>query len=78
MNSDAKEVFLNYFGAVDRLYLGLAVTLFVLAALVWIYITIKAFRDRSEEKNKDDMSVFMVVLRGLVMLLFLVAIFMFS
>lgn len=36
MNSDAKEVFLSYFGAVDRLYLGLAVTLFVLAALVWI------------------------------------------
>lgn len=78
MNTDAKEVFLSYFGAVDRLHLGLVVTLFVLAALVWIFITIKAFKDRSEEKQKDDMSVFVVVLRGLVMLLFLVAIFMSS
>lgn len=78
MNSDAKEVFLSYFGAVDRLHLGLAVALFVLAALVWIYITIKAFKDRSEDSDNDELSVFGVVLRGLVMLLFLVAIFMSS
>ena len=77
MNSDAKDVFLSYFGAVDRLHLGLAVALFLVVALVWIYITIKAFKDRSED-NDDELSVFGVVLRGLVMLLFLVAIFMSS
>lgn len=76
MNAAAKEVFIAYFGSPDVLYTVLAGFLFLVIGLSWMIITIKAFKNRSEEINKDDVGVLWIVLRGLFLLLLLVAVFM--
>lgn len=76
MNPAAKEVFTAYFGSPYALYTVLAVMLFVVFGIAWMIITIKAFKDRSEDSHKDDVVVLWVVLRGLFLLLLLVAVFM--
>lgn len=76
MNTAAKEVFTAYFGSPDSLYAVLAVMLFVVFVIAWMIIIIKAFKDRSEDRNKDDVALLWVVLRGLFLLLLLVAVFM--
>lgn len=76
MNAAARDVFVAYFGSPLALYSGLAVLLFFMLGLTWMIITIKAFKDRSEDRNKDDVGVLWIVLRGLFLLLLLVAVFM--
>lgn len=77
MNAAAKDVFMVYFGSPLALYTALAVLLFVVLALSWMIITIKAFKQRSEDRNKDDVGVLWIVLRGLFLLLLIVAVFMY-
>lgn len=77
MNAAAKEVFGLYFGSPLALYTALAVLLFLVLALSWMYLTIKAFKQRSEDRDKDDVGVLWIVLRGLLLLLLLVAVFMY-
>ena len=76
MNAAAKEVFVAYFGSPDVLYTILAGFLFLVMALAWIIIIIKAFKNRSEDRDKDDVGVLWIVLRGLFLLLLLIAVFM--
>lgn len=76
MSSAARDVFIAYFGSPYALYTVLAVILFALLGLSWMFLTIKAFKQRSDDRNKDDVGVLWVVLRGLFLLLLLVAVFM--
>jgi len=76
MNTAATDVFIAYFGSPYALYTLLAGFLFLVIGLSWMIITIKAFKNRSEERNKDDVGVLWIVLRGLFLLLLLVAVFM--
>ena len=76
MNPATKSVFIAYFGSPDSLYAVLAVMLFVVLGIAWMTITMKAFKDRSNARNKDDVALLWVVLRGLFLLLLLVAVFM--
>jgi hypothetical protein len=77
MNAAARDVFMVYFGSPLVLYTTLAVLLFVVLALSWMIITIKAFKQRSEDRDKDDVGVLWIVLRGLLLLLLIVAVFMY-
>jgi uncharacterized PurR-regulated membrane protein YhhQ (DUF165 family) len=76
MNAAATDIFTAYFGSPYALYTILAGFLFLVIGLSWMFITIKAFKNRSEDRNKDDVGVAWVVLRGLLLLLLLVAVFM--
>lgn len=76
MNPATKNVFIAYFGSPDSLYAVLAVMLFVVLGIAWMTITMKAFKDRSNARTKDDVALLWVVLRGLFLLLLLVAVFM--
>lgn len=77
MNAAARDVFMVYFGSPVLLSTALAVLLFVVLALSWMIITIKAFKQRSEDRDKDDVGVLWIVLRGLLLLLLMVAVFMY-
>ena len=76
MNAAATDIFTAYFGSPYALYTILAGFLVLVIGLAWMFITIKAFKNRSEDRNKDDVRLLWVVLRGLFLLLLLVALFM--
>lgn len=75
MNPDAVEVFTAYFGDPHRLYMVFAVLLFVVLGFTWMMITTKAMKERSTDRDVDDASVLGVVLRGLMLLLIMTAVF---
>jgi predicted permease len=76
MSSSAISVFTAYFGSPYLLYSVLAVMLFFVLGLSWMMLTMKAWKDRNDARNKDDVAVLWIVLRGLFLLLLLVAVFM--
>ncbi len=78
MSKDAQSVFLEYFGSINLLHDGLAWLLFFLVGAAWMIITVKRFKERVKDKDDDGSDVFSVMVRGLVMLLIVVAFVMFS
>lgn len=76
MNQDSINVFTSYFGSPATAYMAFAITLFVAIGITWMIIIIKSWKDRHNSRVKDDVRVLRVVIRGLVMLLVLVAFFM--
>jgi hypothetical protein len=73
MNKDAQSVFLEYFGSASYLHDGLGFLLFVVTGIAWMIITVKKFKEGVEKKQNDGSNVFSVMVRGLAMLLILVA-----
>lgn len=77
MTPDAVAVFTEYFGQPKRLYLAMAVMLFIVLGISWIIITIKAFKERNTDRRSraDDAYVISVILRGLALLLIVTLVF---
>jgi ABC-type arginine transport system permease subunit len=77
MTPDAVGVFTEYFGQPARLYLAMAVMLFMTLGIAWIMITIKAFKERNTDRRNraDDAYVITVILRGLALLLIITLVF---
>ncbi len=73
MNKDAQSVFLEYFGSANLLHDGLGLLLFAVTGIAWMIITVKKFKEGVEKKQNDGSDVFSVIVRGLAMLLILVA-----
>ncbi len=78
MNKDAKVVFTEYFGSISYLHDGLAFLLLLAAGIAWMIITAKKFNEGIQEQKNDGSDVFSVMVRGLAMLLILVAFLMSS
>lgn len=76
MNSDSVELFTAYFGTPADTHLAFVLFLFLAGGLTWIIIIIKAFKERGKDRTKDDVRVLWVILRGLCMLLLLIAFLM--
>lgn len=76
MNQDSVDIFTSYFGSPGTMYGGLALALFLAAGFAWMIIIIKSWKDRQQSRVKDDIRVLWVVMRGLLMLLLIVAFFM--
>lgn len=76
MNQDSVDIFTAYFGSPATAYGAMALVLFLVIGLAWMIIIIKSWKDRQKLREKDDVRVLWVVIRGLLMLLILVAFFM--
>lgn len=74
MTPDAVTVFTEYFGQPSRLYAVLAVLLFVVLGMTWMKISIKVYKERGD-RGVNDAHVVGVVLRGLLLMLILTAVF---
>lgn len=76
MSDAGVEVFTFYFGVPGKLYAVFALLLFVVAGIAWMLICIKAFKERGGRRDEGgDVALVWVVLRGLMLLLILTAIF---
>lgn len=76
MNDESIAVFTSYFGAPAKLYAVFVLLLFVVAGFAWMLICIKAFKERGGRRDESgDVGLMFVVLRGLMMLLILTAVF---
>jgi hypothetical protein len=73
MNKDAQAVFTEYFGSISSLHDGLGYLLFLVTGIAWMIITAKKLKEDIQERKNDGSDVFSVMVRGLAMLLILVA-----
>ena len=75
MNDEAIGVFTDYFGAPENLYLAMLALVLVLLGITIMIIAIKAMKDRRTNRDFDDTDVFGVLLRGLMVMLIVTALF---
>ncbi len=75
MTKDGADVFNTYFGNPHNTFVALLVMLSVALGVVLMNIATKAMKDRRTIREFDDSDVFVVLLRGLMVMLLIAAIF---